>query len=397
MNGPNALAGVRRGVRPSLPETSTEMAASADQDAVHGTATGADAPDPRGGASHGPGAHGRGERPGPDQPDSTAERPVRRPARLSLSNWPVSTRLAAVFVVASVTGLVFGGLRVATSATSANAYSRTAQLAALAEQNTVFAQAMENERDVSAGVAAYSALAAAATAGKAAAGVTGPINAALAHQNAALIAAEQATDVQAARTGLRWPSAIGSAFPASIQSRASDVSAMVAAMPGLRSELIGQPTSAVIANYSSAIGALFVFNDEITSGSADAQIADEVRALGALSRAKDQASQLRAFVFSALSRGIGIERRGDWLKRVAGKQPRAARRTTPSASRRSPTPHAGPQHAPPPRRRACEYADLAAFDNAADPATAQRLPGQRGLGQPGHQRPAHRGLHQRDG
>src|ERR1700759_5038467 len=74
--------------------------------------------------------------------------PPERTARLSLSNWPVSTRLAAVFVVASVTGLVFGGLRVANAATSANAYSRTAQLAALAEQNTVLAQAMENERDV---------------------------------------------------------------------------------------------------------------------------------------------------------------------------------------------------------------------------------------------------------
>ena len=362
MNGPDALAGVRRGVRPSLPEASTEMAASADQDAVHGTASGADAPAPRGGASQGPGVHGRRERPGQDQPDSTAERPVRRPARLALSNWPVSTRLAAVFVVASVTGLVFGGLRVANAATAANAYSRTAQLAALADQNTVLAQAMENERDVSAGVAAYSALAAAATADKAAPSVARPINAALARQNAALIAAEQATDVQATRTR-SMAGAIGSAFPASIQSRASDVSAMVNAMPGLRSEVIGQPTSAVIANYSSAIGALFVFNDEITSGSGDAQIADEVRALGALSRAKDQASQLRGFVYSALVEAS--VNNAATSKRVAGNPS-----GTPynSLGQKALADAGGLSMLT--TAQGLEYADLAAFDNAAAPATA---------------------------
>jgi len=303
MNGPDALAGVRRGVRPSLPETSTQMTASADQDTaagtVPGTAAGADSPAPRGGVSHDPGGPGRKERPGPEQPDTTAERPAGRPARLSLSNWPVSTRLAAVFVVASVTGLVFGGLRVANAVSEANAYSRTAQLAVMAQQATALAQAMGNERDAYAGVAAYTTLAAAATANKAAPSIAGPINAALARQNAALSAAEQATDVQAGRTG-SMASAIGSAFPASIQSRAADISAMVGAMPGLRGELIGQPASAVIANYSSAIASLFVFNEEITSGNNDAQIVDEVRALGALSRAKDEASQMRALVFSSL-------------------------------------------------------------------------------------------------
>jgi signal transduction histidine kinase len=361
MIGPDALAGVRRGVRPMLPETSTETAASADQDAA-GAVPGADSPVARGRASHGSGGRGRRERPEKEQPDGAAERPAGRPARLSLSNWPVSTRLAAVFVVASVSGLVFGGLRVSNAVTSANAYSRTAQLAALAEQATALAQAMENERDTYAGVAAYSALASAATAGKAAPAVTGPINAALARQNAALTSAERATDVQAGRTG-SLASAIGSAFPASIQSRAADVSAMVGAMPGLRSELIGQPTSAVIANYSGAIATLFVFNDEITSGSGDAEIADEVRALGALSRAKDQASQLRAFVNSALLEAS--VNNAATSKRIAD---------NPSGT---PYNSLGQQALADAgglsvltTAQGLEYADLAAFDNAAAPATA---------------------------
>ena len=43
-----------------------------------------------------------------------------------------------------------------------------------------------------------------------------------------------------------------------------------------------------------------MLDDEITSGSGDAVLADDVRALDALSRAKDQASQQRAILYSTL-------------------------------------------------------------------------------------------------
>src|SRR6185312_9700011 len=69
---------------------------------------------------------------------------------------------------------------------------------------------------------------------------------------------------------------------------------------GLRDALVNTPPAPAINNYPNSIGDLFVLNDEITSGSGDAQLADEVRALGALSRAKDQASQQRAFLYSVL-------------------------------------------------------------------------------------------------
>src|ERR1700722_2748645 len=184
MNGPDALAGVRRGVRPMLPGTSTETSATADEDTA---------------AGHGPGDLGRRARPGRERAGSGAAQDPGRPARLSLSNWPVSTRLAAVFIVASVTGLVFGGLRVANAASEANSYSRTAQLALLAEQATALAQAMENERDLYAGFAAHRTLAAATAANKAGPAVAGPITAALASENAALTTAPPATDRLAGR------------------------------------------------------------------------------------------------------------------------------------------------------------------------------------------------------
>ena len=110
----------------------------------------------QGGNALGPGRH----------TSRKSRRLSRRPARLSLSNWSVSTRLVGVFMVASVTGLVFGGLRVSDAISTSDAYGRTAQVALLGEQATNLAQAMEDERDLSAGYAAYGILAADAKNGR---------------------------------------------------------------------------------------------------------------------------------------------------------------------------------------------------------------------------------------
>ncbi|MGH3211757.1 MAG: sensor histidine kinase [Trebonia sp.] len=249
----------------------------------------------------GPGGNGPGGN-GPGAGRHTSRKPrrvARRPVRLSLSNWPVSARLIAVFLVASVTGLVFGGLRVADAISTSDAYGRTAQAALLGEQATVLAQAMENERDLYSGYAAYGILAANASANRAAPSVTKALSTAEAASNADLVAAEKVTDADAQQVET-LANAIGPAFPSSFQAKAQSVVTMIESIPGLRSALVGDAAGQVIANYSSSIGDLFVLNDEITSGSGDAALSDEVRALGALSRAKDQASQQRAFLYSTL-------------------------------------------------------------------------------------------------
>jgi len=228
-----------------------------------------------------------------------ARRVARRPYRLSLSNWPVSTRLVAVFMVASATGLVLGGLRVAGAISTSDSYGRTAQVALLGEQATHLAQALEDERDLYAGYAAYQILATAAAVDNAAASVTRPLEAAEAKSQQNFAAAKKITDADAQQVA-SLAAGIGPAFPASVQAKAQSVITMTGGIPGLRDALVGAPPAQVINNYSNSIGDLFVLNDEITSGSGDAQLADEVRALGALSRAKDQASQQRAFLYSVL-------------------------------------------------------------------------------------------------
>src|SRR5580700_4594949 len=69
------------------------------------------------------------------------------PRALTLRNWPVSTRLIAVIVLALLMGLVFGGLRVASAADSADEFGRVSQLAVLGQQITGLVQALEDERD----------------------------------------------------------------------------------------------------------------------------------------------------------------------------------------------------------------------------------------------------------
>jgi signal transduction histidine kinase len=218
---------------------------------------------------------------------------------VALRNWPVFVRLGAVFALASMLGLVFGGLRVAAAVGAADTDARTTQLAVLGEQDIALAQAMEDERDLSAGVAAYSVLNAKAAADGAGTAVRSAVAAALAKEKAALARAERTTDAAAARSKA-LAVAIGPGFPASLQAKAQSVDAMIANIPGNRTQLAGAPTAEVVQSYSDAITAIFTLQDEIASSSGDAALADDTRALGAISRAKDEASQQRAVLYSAL-------------------------------------------------------------------------------------------------
>ena len=119
------------------------------------------------------------------------------PRALALRNWPVSTRLIAVIVLALLMGLVFGGLRVASAADSADEFGRVSQLAVLGQQVTGLVQALENERDVTSEVVPVTE--------------SSTLNSAYSATNAA------AAQVQSLANG------IGGGFPANIQARVATV------------------------------------------------------------------------------------------------------------------------------------------------------------------------------
>ncbi len=88
-------------------------------------------------------------------------------------------------------------------------------------------------------------------------------------------------------------------------------------LPSLRSSIFPQPAKGqtqveadqnalasetpieVIESYSGILSILFALGDDITIGSGDVQLGDNVRALSALSMAEDQASQQRAILYGA--------------------------------------------------------------------------------------------------
>src|ERR1700735_4133626 len=84
--------------------------------------------------------------------EATASRST-GPRVLTLRDWPVSTRLIAVIILALLIGLVFGGRQVVSATNSADEFGRVSQLAILGQQVTGLVQALEDERDQTAGIA----------------------------------------------------------------------------------------------------------------------------------------------------------------------------------------------------------------------------------------------------
>ncbi|MFD9130434.1 nitrate- and nitrite sensing domain-containing protein, partial [Kitasatospora sp. NPDC059571] len=72
-------------------------------------------------------------------------------SRLSLRNWRIRTRLIALLLLPVMVSLVLGGLRVQTSLENSRQLAQMTDLADLARRATALADALETERDISAG------------------------------------------------------------------------------------------------------------------------------------------------------------------------------------------------------------------------------------------------------
>jgi signal transduction histidine kinase len=209
--------------------------------------------------------------------------PDRKGSRLALRNWRVPWRLIVLIAIPTVVAMAFAGLRVAAAAGSAADFGRSAQLAALGQQVTGLAQAMEDERDLSANFIADGRPAA---------------------DRAILQRQYAVTDAWAQRVGAQMQG-IGGAFPAQTQTDAAAVIARIADLSNLRSYAMpgNAPALTVITSYTLALADLFTFDDAIAQQAASSALVASVRTLGSLSRMKDQASLQRAILEAALVSG----------------------------------------------------------------------------------------------
>jgi signal transduction histidine kinase len=203
------------------------------------------------------------------------------PRALALRNWPVSTRLIAVIVLALLMGLVFGGLRVASATDSADEFGRVSQLADLGQQVTGLVQALEDERDRT--------------------------TARLPLTNTSDLGSYYAATNVAAAKVRSLAAGIGGGFPANIQARVATVVNAItpSGLRVLRSNAqASQSALAVIGEYGPTITNMIALNNQIAQGTSDAQLVNDVQTLNSLSLAKDLAAQQRALLFNAFTQGV---------------------------------------------------------------------------------------------
>ncbi len=228
-----------------------------------------------------------------DVPAASEQRSTtHRGSRLALRNWRVSWRLIALIAIPTVTAMAFGLARIDEQVKSAAADQRVEQLANLGNAVTHLAYALEDERD---GLAGFIASGRTGSVKTPTGAPTPALNTDYARTNAA---AAQVTSLASGVSG-------NSAFPAQVQDDLAAVLDRVSDLGHYRSAATDTmaPSLTVIDDYSEAIANLFTLNDQIAQGSSDATLQNTVRALGAMSRTEDEASQQRGILYAALLSG----------------------------------------------------------------------------------------------
>jgi signal transduction histidine kinase len=249
------------------------------------TSTGVQAVTSQGaGTAASPAALAPGSR-GTARPTARSRRPSSKPSRFALANWRVRWRLAAMIAVPTLTAAFLGATLIYGDVNTWIASGRVQHLAQLNASVVKLTQALEDERDLSAGYAANR-----------------PGSAALA---GALKRARDATDaaagpVQAGAAGI----GMGAGYQATTVQYLNAVVNSLTDLAYLRHAVtFSQETPEIVwvsytenlllpaNNFSAAWG----------SGTSDADLGGNVTALGALMRAQNQMSLQRAIVFAALN------------------------------------------------------------------------------------------------
>lgn len=199
---------------------------------------------------------------------------------LALRNWGVRRRLVAVVLVPVVAAAALGGLRIASSWDSARDYQRAEQLAELETQASALVHRLQLERDLVAGYIA-----------RGRSGNSEKID-------------EQRQQVDAASSTVRERireldagGVLGEKLRAA-ENQLQNLSAV--RETAMQSEL---PALAAIQAYSEVVSALLDLAVEVPQDSGNRQLQEQVRAVTALSRAKEEASHQRALLYAAAENG----------------------------------------------------------------------------------------------
>ncbi|HEY3682926.1 MAG TPA: sensor histidine kinase [Streptosporangiaceae bacterium] len=212
-----------------------------------------------------------------------APAPARSGNAFSLRNWRVRNRLIAVIVIPLAAAVLLGGLRLAGSVQSTAEYQRIEKLADLGSNITTLVANLSDEQDITGGYIA---------AGRPASGY-----------NRVKQAYSKVDGVAGEVKYLAGQ--IGSGYGSFAQTKARTVINRLNDLPTLRTFAVHSkvPALTAIQKYNESINDFVSMLDEIAQGGNDRDLAENVRTLSALSRAKAEASVQRGVLFSALTAG----------------------------------------------------------------------------------------------
>jgi len=226
-------------------------------------------------------------------------------SRRGLKNWRVRSRLFLLVIIPTVTAVVLGGLRVASSVTSAEVYQRVGQLASLSGKITGLVQALQNERK---DTVHYIVLAPDGRAD----GLSGSRRTrANALPELQVLQQDYGVTTGWAEQASALLRTIGDSYPVLAQQDAASALATIGGLPQLRAAATGSqlPALVVTQKYATAIGALLAIDDQVAAGSNDSTLAGTVRVASLMSAMKEEVSQQQEILASAqVPDAAGVER-----------------------------------------------------------------------------------------
>lgn len=234
---------------------------------------------------------GRGQAPGEDAADGGTPKASKGSggpgSRIALRNWRISTRLVSLLALPVVAATTLGGMRIATSLDNIDQLDKMQLLTEMTRQATELADALQVERDKSAGPLAGS-------------GNT--------KDDANVIAPRQETD----RAKLKFNQATGDiqgqdATMAGVRATVLEIGRQLNTLNEIRANAYKDDnnTARTVTSYNQLINSLLSLSQDMAQATSNPEMIRSTRALAAFSSAKEYASIQRALVSAGLAHDGG--------------------------------------------------------------------------------------------
>ncbi|MFD5735939.1 nitrate- and nitrite sensing domain-containing protein [Streptomyces sioyaensis] len=233
---------------------------------------------------------GGGQAPGNDAADGKSKGPKGSSgpgSRIALRNWRISTRLVSLLALPVVAATTLGGMRIATSMENIDQLDKMQMLTEMTRQATELADALQVERDKSAGPLAGS-------------GNT--------KDDANVVAPREATD----RAKLSFNQATGDiqgqdATMAGVRATVLEIGRQLNTLNEIRGNAYkdGDNSARTVTSYNQLINSLLSLSQDMAQATSNPEMIRSTRALAAFSSAKEYASIQRALVSAGLAHDGG--------------------------------------------------------------------------------------------